>query len=271
MDPELDADWLRQDWDQEVLGYAISHVIPDHIAEVKSQRLEHVDKVEQQVKARLTREITYWDRRAQDLKDRERAGKQTRLPAQVAQDRVDRLADRLQSRLAELEKERHIVPAPPEVKGGALIIPRGLLEKLQGRSAVAADDGVDAAARKRVELLAMEAVMAAERTLGREPTDVSATRGLGHDLESRSPDGSLVFIEVKGRIKGADQVTLTTNEIRRANNVPDQFRLVVVLVADDMASDPVYVRGFDFGEPGFAQNSASYKLGIILKHGGPPE
>jgi SNF2 family DNA or RNA helicase len=271
MDPELDADWLKRDWDQEVMGYAITNVIPNHIEEVKSQRLQHVDKVEQQVKARLTKEITYWDRRAQDLKDRERAGKQTRLPAQVAQDRVDRLADRLQTRLAELEKERHIAPAPPKVKGGALIIPRGLLEKLQGREAVSGDDGVDAEARKRVELIAMKAVMAAERALGRDPIDVSATKGLGHDLESRSPDGSLVFIEVKGRIKDADQVTLTTNEIRRANNVPEQFRLAVVLVEDDTPSDPIYVRGFDFGEPGFAQTSASYKLGTILKHGGPPE
>jgi len=271
IDPALDADWLKKDWDQEVMGYAIRHVIPDHIEEIKSQRVEHVDKVERQVKARLTKEITYWDRRAQDLKDKERAGKQTRLPAQVAQDRVDRLADRLQSRLAELEKERHIVPGPPEVKGGALIIPRGLLEKLQGRAAVSPDDGVDAEARKRVELIAMNAVMATERALGREPTDVSATKGLGHDIKSRRPDGSLVFIEVKGRMKGADQVTLTTNEIRCANNAPEQFRLAVVLVEDDTGSDPIYVRGFDCGQPGFSQTSASYKLATILKHGGPPE
>ena len=77
------------------------------------------------------------------------------------------------------------MPGPPQVKGGALIIPRGLLEKLQGWAAVSPDDGVDAEARKRVEMIAMEAVMEAERSLGREPTDVSATKG--HDLESRSP------------------------------------------------------------------------------------
>ena len=89
----------------------------------------------------------------------------------------------------------------PEVKGGALIIPRGLLEKLQGRAAVSADDGVGAEARKRVELIAVEGVMAAERALGREPVDVSATKGLGHDLVSLTADGSLVFIEVKAEIK----------------------------------------------------------------------
>ena len=171
LDAELDADWLKRDWEQEVMGYAIAHVIPGHLDEVKTQRLEQIDKVEREVKARLTKEISYWDRRAQDLKERERAGRDTRLPAAVAQDRADRLADRLQSRSAELQKERHIVPGPPQIKGGALIVPRGLLEKLRGRAAVSPDDGVDAEARKRVELIAMQAVMAAERSLGREPRD----------------------------------------------------------------------------------------------------
>jgi hypothetical protein len=28
--------------------------------------------------------------------------------------------------------------------------------------------------------------------------------------------------------------------------------------------------GFDFGQPGFAQTSASYNLKVLLQHGGPP-
>jgi hypothetical protein len=52
------------------------------------------------------------------------------------------------------------------------------LEKLQGRAAASGDDGVDAEARKRVEMIAMQVVMDAERALGREPKDVSATKGL---------------------------------------------------------------------------------------------
>ena len=66
-------------------------------------------------------------------------------------------------------------------------------------------------------------------------------------------------------------MTLTVNEIRRANNVPDQFRLAVVIVKNDSGSEPVYVRGFDFGQPGFAQNFSSYNLVTLLKHGGSPE
>ena len=127
------------------------------------QRMEQIDRVEQQVKARLTKEINHWDHRAQMLKDKERSGKQTRLPAQVAQERADKLADRLQIATGGAQKERQIMPGTPQVKGGALIIPGGLLEKIQGRAAVSPDDGVDAEARKRVEALAMEAVMEAER------------------------------------------------------------------------------------------------------------
>jgi len=71
----------------------------------------------------------------------------------------------------------------------------GLPLSLQGESDPA---GVDAAARKRVELLAMKAVFEAEKALGRMPKHVSAQRGLGYDIESIDAQGNLFFIEVKG-------------------------------------------------------------------------
>jgi hypothetical protein len=59
------------------MGYAITRIVPRHVEEVRAQRLAFVEKTEREVKARLTKEISYWDRRAQDLKDKERAGKRT--------------------------------------------------------------------------------------------------------------------------------------------------------------------------------------------------
>jgi hypothetical protein len=113
--------------------------------------------------------------------------------------------------------------------------------------------------------------MAAERALGREPRDVSAQRGIGHDIESRDPGtGFLYFIEVKGRSGSDDQVTLTRSEVLCALNAPDRFRLALVLVEDGQARDPVYVRDFDFGQPGFAQTSSTYSLASLLARGGPP-
>jgi hypothetical protein len=91
---------------------------------------------------------------------------------------------------------------------------------------------VDAFAKetKRVELLAMDAVMAAERKLGYEPVDVSHQK-CGYDIESRIPGtGRLRFIEVKGRIEGADTVTVTKNEVLTALNKPEDFILALVRV-----------------------------------------
>ena len=116
----------------------------------------------------------------------------------------------------------------------------------------------------------MHAVMDTERSLGREPQDVSATRGIGYDIESRDVEGRLIFLEVKGRVAGADMVSLTTNEIRKANNVPNQFRLAIVLVAHDQPERLIYVRNFDYGQPGFAQTSAAYSLASLIDHGAPP-
>ena len=60
--------------------------------EVRDRRLPEIDKVEREVTARLKREINYWDHRAEDLKAKERAGKQTRLSAgQASEARANEL------------------------------------------------------------------------------------------------------------------------------------------------------------------------------------
>ncbi|HLT37651.1 MAG TPA: DUF3883 domain-containing protein [Enhygromyxa sp.] len=266
--PTLEAGWLRQDWEHRVLDFAIGQQVPEHVAEVKQRRLALLDKVETEVNARLTKEIHHWDHMAQTYKDQERAGKKTRLPASVAEARATTLQERRQRRLAEIKLERSITSEPPQVVGGALIVPAGLLRKLRGEMH-AERHLADAADRRRVELLAMDAVMEIERKLGRQPRDVSAERGIGYDIESRDATGALVFVEVKG-ISVSDQVCLTRNEILCALNEPDKFRLAVVVVEDDRVAPPVYVRGFDFGQPGFEMTSSTYPLATLLAAGRSP-
>ena len=41
----------------------------------------------------------------------------------------------MNERLAELDKERQIIPSTPKVMGGALIIPKGLLAQYNGEEA----------------------------------------------------------------------------------------------------------------------------------------
>ena len=44
------------------------NVVPEHLAEVRGPKLGLIAKTEAAVKERLTKEITYWDHRAEQLK-----------------------------------------------------------------------------------------------------------------------------------------------------------------------------------------------------------
>ena len=225
----LAQSWLGDDIEAQAAGYAIAHIVPQHLMEVKGYKEELIDKTMAAVKDRLTKEINYWDHRAEDLKLQEQTGKvNAKINSAKARARADELQTRLQKRMDELQQERRLSPLPPVVVGGALIVPIGLLQRLQGKRRETADSF--AKETKRIELLAMDAVMAAERQLGYEPRDVSADK-CGYDIESRIPgSGRLRFIEVKGRIAGADTVTVTKNEILTALNKPDDFILAMVQV-----------------------------------------
>jgi superfamily II DNA or RNA helicase len=229
VEPVLEQSWLRSDIESQAAGYAIAHLVPQHLQEVKRHKEELIDKTLAAVKDRLTKEINYWDHRAEDLKLQEQAGKvNAKINSAKARARADDLQARLSKRMEQLAQERRLSPLPPVVVGGALVVPMGLLQRLQGKR----QSVVDAFAKetKRVELLAMDAVMAAERKLGYEPVDVSHQK-CGYDIESRIPGtGRLRFIEVKGRIEGADTVTVTKNEVLTALNKPEDFILALVRV-----------------------------------------
>jgi hypothetical protein len=266
----LQAAWLGADIEQRVLAYAVERIVPGHVAEVRERRLPEIDKVEHEVTKRLRTEIIYWDHRAQELKAQEAAGKQTRLSSVNAQARANDLAERLQRRLEELNREREISALPPAIRGGAIVVPIGLLRRRAEPAAPARELAeTTAEGRDAVERLAMEAVMAAERALGREPRDVSEQK-LGYDIESRDAKAGLRFIEVKGRAEGANTVTVSRNEILTALNKPDAFILALVEVANGFAGEPRYVRRPFHKEPDFGATSVTYRLVELLASAGPP-
>ena len=270
----LGAPWLSGDLERQAFGFAIQHIVPVHLQEVKDRRLAEVEKVEREVRVRLTREISYWDSRAARLREEERAGKEQRLNASNAGATATMLADRLERRTAELDRERQVSALPPLVRGGALVVPLGLLKRLQGGLPIRREFDDDPAstpeARWRVEQAAMDEVMAAERRLGRSPRDVSDLK-CGYDIESRDPaTGHLLFIEVKGRHADAEDVIITRNEILTGLNKPDAWVLAVVLVDGTFVHEPVYVRRPFEREPGFNEIAVVFKLGDLLARGEPP-
>ncbi len=263
-------DELRRDEGVEraALSYAIAELVPRHLGEVRARKEGLLDKTWAAVKDRLTKEITYWDHRAEVLKAREQAGKQPKLNSARARQRADDLLARLQKREEDIAQERQLAPLPPVVIGGALVVPLGLLAKLRGDDSDG--DATSARETKRVELLAMDAVMAAERALGFVPRDVSAAK-CGYDIESSVPGtGRLRFIEVKGRVVGADTVTVTRNEILTALNKPDDFILAIVQVDGESARPAVYVCQPFGREPDFGVTSVSYRIAALVAQGGVP-
>ena len=263
----LQADWLRSNLEQKVIGYVAEQLVPEHTNEVKVRAEELITKTEVEVKKRLTAEIAYWDNRANMLKQDEQAGKQPRMNWQRARDRADELEQRLSIRIKELDEQRSIISKAPQVIGGALVVPIGLLRQV-GKAEK--QDSSDAESRRVIELKAMDAVMEAERQLGHDPVDV-AEQKCGYDVRSRDgKTGIQRFIEVKGRAKGADTVTVTKNEILTAFNSPEQFILAISIVEDGVAGQPVYCRGVFEHPPGFAESSVNYDLQKLISMGTSP-
>jgi superfamily II DNA or RNA helicase len=230
--------WITAALEQQAQGHAIAHVVPEHVAEVRGRRLTWVGKTRTAVHDRLTKEITYWDHRAEQLKLKEQAGNAgARLNSQEARRRADDLQARLQKRLAELDREAQISALPPVVLGGLVVVPLGLVAAMAGRAVPARpiDTQVSAARARAI-------VMKVEETLGFKPTD-RETEKLGYDIESRVSDtGRLRFIEVKGRISGADTITVTKNEILYSFNKPDDFILAIVEFLDAESHRVHYLR-----------------------------
>ena len=235
----------------------MAEVVPDHLAEVRNRKMDLLARTEAAVKDRLTKEIAFWDHRAQELRLQEQAGNpNARLNSDEARKRADLLQGRLEARLEELKLEAQLSPMPPVAVGGTLVVPIGLVRAMSGQAAlaVAAFDTQASAARARA------IVMEVERSLGFEPVDREFEK-LGYDIESAVPGtGKLRFIEVKGRASGAQTITVTKNEILYSLNKPDDYILAIVEFMGDDGHRIHYVRRPFQREPDFGVTSVNYDL-----------
>ncbi|MBX3408158.1 MAG: DUF3883 domain-containing protein [Phycisphaeraceae bacterium] len=268
--PILDAPWLRADMEQRAIALAASSLVPEHFREVATRRVDHVDRTLTAVHERLTKEIAFWTDREIKLRDDRAAGRDVRLNLDNATRTLKDLQYRLESRKKELQTMRHVQNGTPVVLGGALVVPAGLLRQLRGEGP--AISAADAAAREKIERLAMQAVMAAEQAKGHTVVDVSADK-CGWDVSSYPPaaDGKQldpIHIEVKGRAAGADTITVTRNEIIYAVNQSEKFRLAVVFVnPDDSVDGPHYIANPFQREPDWGAASVNYVIRELLERG----
>lgn len=253
--------WALDDMESQALGYAVAKVVPEHLKEVKTAKLDLISRTKAAVKERLTKEITYWDHRAEELKSQEQAGKSnTKLNSNEARKRADLLSARMKTRLHELDLEAQLAPMPPVILGGVLVIPAGLLMEMQGKAHSVSPASADLLARAA---RARAVIMQVERDLGFEPIDRELEK-LGYDIESRAGEGKLRFLEVKGRESGSQTITVTKNEILMSLNKPEQFILAIVEFTSPTEHKVHYVRRPFTREPDFGVTSVNYDMAELV-------
>ncbi|MGH9131114.1 MAG: helicase-related protein [Acidimicrobiales bacterium] len=234
----LEEAWLTHGVEAAGLDYAIEAIVPAHLGEVRARTLARVDHVAAAVKARLTAEINYWDARAVELAAQAERGRQPRINPERARTRADELTDRLARRLAELDAERGVQALPPLVVGAAVVVPAGLLARLSGDTQ---QPPTHARQTAEVERRAVDAVLATERQLGREPQEMPYANP-GFDIASKDASRHLHFIEVKGRLAGAETVSVTRTEILTGLNAAQRYVLALVEVHPDGSEQVRYLR-----------------------------
>jgi superfamily II DNA or RNA helicase len=260
----LDERWLAADLEAAALDVAIEQAVPAHLDEVRTRTVARVRKVRAAVHERLTREVAYWDHRALELDEQVAAGRQPRMNPDRARQRADELATRLRRRMVELDQEEQLKALPPVVAGGALVIPAGLL-------AVGLTPGMHARNTEWIDKTAVGAILLAERGLGRDPEEMPHNNR-GYDIRSRTPDGHLLFLEVKGRIAGGETVTITRSEILTGLN-SDRWILALVEVDPAGRTDARYLRHPFRGQIddlGFTETSRTFSWTTLWKAGEPP-
>ena len=260
----LDASWISQGIESIALKHASEKLVPEHYEEVRTRRERQATKILEAVNERLVKEINYWSDRYIKLSADVEAGRQPRVQPEMARRRVDELTARLEERKKELEIMKNVVSSTPVVIGGALVIPQGMLSQRKGEANFSADPE----ARSRIEKVAMQAVMDAERSFGYEVIDVSADK-CGWDVTARPPmvEGKLLddrHIEVKGRAKGQSTITMSRNEIIYGLNQSDKFILAIIIVDGDEHAGPYYIRDPFTQEPDFGVASVNYDLKDLL-------
>ena len=269
LDGHLDLDWAGQTAEETARAWAIEHLAGPHFDEIAGVTHDRVARVSNAVRERLESEIRYWDRRTEEIKAQEIAGRKPRLNSGRARARAEDLAVRLARRRLELSLEADLHNSPPTVVAAAVVVPQGLLDGLAGQPA----DPADEADRAETDRRAVAAVMRVERALGRVPEEQHHSNP-GYDVLSTDPaTGRCYFIEVKGHLPRTEQISVSKRQVGKAQNNQERWRLAVVSVPDDPDAEPdVHYLVEPFRDVALhpAQTSVPLNVADLLAFAGPP-
>ena len=258
------SEWARSSHEKDVRSHSYSEGTKPRLNEIKVRIAAETERTRNQVKQRLNAEINHWYSEHARLEAAERNGTTGRLRAETALVRAKELEDRLDRRLRQLDDATRLVTRPAVIRGVALVIPDASLNAVSSPFARNTQE---------VERRAVDAVLSAESALGRVPTEM-AHNNPGYDVRSIDHDGAVFYIEVKGRIAGADTFTVTVNEVTFAQTQEDRYRLALVEVAATGADGDQlrYVtNAFSHIEPATSTKSLNEQWKDYWSRGGPPQ
>jgi len=259
LEPLRTLDWLTLGaFEQQVIAEASATLAKAHTYEVTETISTRISKQRHLIDQRLYSAITHYDHQAYELRQREEAGEKTRLSAANAADRAESFRQRRTQRLAILDREAALTAGVPTITSAMIVVPHGWLDALI--DPVEAEK--TAVETEFVERCAVDAVLAIERGRGHHPIEM-ARNNPGYDIESDTPDG-LDFIEVKGRIAGATDFTITRTEIVTLKNMGDRGILALGRVRPDgqtqvkMLRDPFPERHVDEADKKIVMDWTTY-------------
>ena len=204
----------------EASSWLNEHALAPFLDEVRTERVDEIDRVVEHVELSLTEVLQRIDDeigRAQEELDNEVAGAEGRL-AQAETRHAEVLARR-ERRREELGRQRAVTLQGVERLASALILPHPERETLDVRRL---------RPHPETEMTAMRVVMEHESARGCQVYDVHE-KNLGYDVTSLDlQSGELRLIEVKGLAGPTGSILLTPNERRVAEDRRDCYWLYVV-------------------------------------------
>ena len=256
--------WAGGDVENLAMSYALEHLVPEHYHSIRDRHEADIEKRWIAIRKRLTAEIDYL------TKQRLRESKESQGDIQSSQTTsakqlIQRNREKLEAKEKELEQAKIVVSKDPVVVGACLVLPKGLLDALGGKT----DFSTDTESRRYLEQCAMQAVFEKERSMGYVTADVSMDN-CGWDITSikYAADGSVLdqrHIEVKGKSASSNVVTVSSNEIRSAFNIGEKYLLALVVVDGDVIHPPRYIhKPFD-KEPDWETVSVNLDVKKLLE------
>ncbi len=204
-----------------VVDWSLDHVLEPYLVDLQARRQQETDVIRDYLRRSFDVLIARSQGKLMEYEQKALQGTDMSLSIQEEQRHLEDLRRRQAVRLAETERAGLLALGAPQVLGVAAVVPAESPAIASGRSGEPPMRRSD-----EVEAAAMARAAAYERARGWDVEDVSA-EAKGYDLFSRSPDGEVRYIEVKGRA-GVGAVEISENEWLKAEQLGEDYWLYIV-------------------------------------------